>query len=381
MVQFERRYLKADQIDLIAKTATTQKVDIPRDKFIKAIILHQHGSFVTGTGEPDALDSKAVIPSVIDNLRLIRDGGQQIISADWDLLAKMDYVEKAGLPGHTVSAHDGTADTTHPWNSYIYLDFCVDPNDPEEAILEDDDGELMTLMLPAMNYSSLKLEVDVDTLTTTSMPGLFGGQLLDDGAAGGSPTIKTGVAKLDITLIEAFLEDDDPELTEDDVFEQRQTTITKYLKASQDEYPIDLTVGVLYRRLAMQIRDNAVPTQTRVSEYKVKQMSPVRWEILHELFISSQVEDMQEYHLPTSLECTQDLLETIGVGGSAAACVDTFMGVARGFTVVDFDNGRTLDGAKDFTDLKSGDIQLLLKTDGSVSATQDTVEILEQYVV
>lgn len=377
MVQFERRYMKADQIDLIAKTATTQKVNIPRDKFIKAMILHQHGSFVTATGEPDAGDTRAVVPSVIDNVRLIRDGGQQIISADWDLLGKMDYVEKAGLPGYNVNGSDGTADTTHPWSSFVYLDFSVDPNDPEEAILEDADGELMTLMLPAMNYSSLKLEVDVDTLTTTSMPGLFGGQVLDDGAAGGSPTIKTGVAKLDITLIEAFLEDDDPELTEDDVFEQRSTTIEKYLQASQDEYPVDLTVGVLYRRLAMQIRDNAVPTQSRVTEYKVKQMSPVRWEILHELFITSQVEDMQEYHLNKSMEVYRDLLNSEGT----VLVMDEFMGVARGFTIIDFDNGKTLNGAKDFTDLKSGDIQLLLKTDGSVSATQDTVEVLEQYIV
>lgn len=379
MVQFERRYLKADQINMVDKTATTQKIDIPRDKFIKAIILHQHGGLTYAASQPDLGDTQAVVPSLIGDVRLIRDGGQQIVSADWDLLAKMDYVEKAGMPGNNMPGAEATA---IDWDSFIYLDFAVDPNDPEEAILEDDDGELMTLMLPAMNYSSLKLEVDIDaSLLATTLAGLFGGQIINDGAAGGTPTFTVGTGILDITLIEAFLEDDDPELTEDDVFEQRQTTITKYLQTSQDDFPIDLTVGVLYRRLAMQIRDNAVPTQSRVTEYKVKQMSPVRWEILHELLRTSQVEDMNEYHLPKSMEAEADIMNNSTLVTVSGIAFERFMGIARGFTIVDFDNGRSLDGSKDFTDLKSGDIQLQLKTDASVDATQDTVEILEQYVV
>jgi len=376
MVEFERRVLKTDRIDLVANTGKQVEVTLPRDKFIKAIILHQFGDYDAGTSpEPDAGDTRATVPSVVGDLNLVRDGGQHLISADWDLLAKMDYAEKAGMPMYQVPGAIDVAEQI--WHSSLYLDFAIDPNNPEESILQDEHGELMTMMLPAMNYSSLKLTVDVDaSLSATALAGLFGT----------APTIANATAYMDVTLVEAFLDSSDPELTEEDVFELRQTTITDvYGDNAIDEHPINLTVGVLYRRFAIQaLSAAATPASFTYSagviagtgtlkEYWVKQTSPVRWEIMHEMFDTSQQEDMQEYGLAASMEPRDDLI------GTGSANLTDFMGIAKGFTIVDFDNGRTLNGAKDFTDLKSGDIQAIFKTVGGGAGNQ--IELLEQYVV
>lgn len=376
MAKLERRTLRSDQLDLdlagasAPLTGKTKKIDIPRDKFIRRIIIRQHG--VLDLDDITAQPVPSIAPSLINHIRLIRDGSETILSADPARLMVMDYLEHGGQINHRIP-HKAIGDN-QSWQSTLVLDFMVDPNNPNEVFLYDESsGQIFTVMLPAMDYSSLKLELDFDTgLSDTGVAGLY------DVA----PTAISGAtAFVDITLEEVFLENGDPTITRDNVYELRTIETQKQLGTSLVNTPYELTTGVLMRRLAL-FQDDATggignperPQQNAplVDRFKLKQTSPISWTIVDEDFGSLQAQDLQEYNVRT-LE-----MRSIAAGNVVEEDRDT--GVALGFTVLDFDSGRDLVGALDLTGMKSGDIKLLMRTTGDATDS-DYLYVLEHYLI
>ena len=379
MAKIERRTLYSEQVNLITQSGKTVSVTIPRDKFIRRIELRQHGDIDLKTGSANAVPSPA--PSLISKIRLIRDGSETLISADPSYLMVMDYVEHGGTPNskipHSVSNVDSQS-----WYSNLSLDFMVNPSNPNEVFLYDQGtGKVFTVMLPAMDYSSLKLEIDVDTITATSLAGLYDTvpSNYDD-----------GTALLDITLEEVFMEKGDPVITRNDVFELRTIQNEKTLAESQDALPYEVTTGVLMRRIALFQYDDSLtarPAQEKnmdgthgllVERIKLKQTSPISWTMIDEHFEALQAQDMREYNV--------DSMESIymGVSGTANYYLvlpeDREVGIYKGFTVLDFDDGRNLVGSLDLTGMKSGDIKMFMKTT-AVATSSDKMYVLEHYMI
>jgi hypothetical protein len=382
MAKIERRTLYSETVDLITKASTTVKIDIPRDKFIRRIILRQHGDINLKTGSANAIPSPA--PSLIDKVRLIRDGSETIVSADPAYLMVMDYMEHGGsvnakIP-HTVSNVN-----SQTWYSSLSLDFMVNPMNPGEVFLYDEGtGQVFTVMLPAMDYSSLRLEIDVAANTATAMDGLY--DTVPSSYDGGT-------AELDVTLEEVFMEQGDPVITRDNVYELRTIQNEKTLEASADALPYEITTGVLMRRMALFQYDDSLSTNPKrpaqekdndgtygllVERVKVKQTSPISWTMLDEHFESLQEQDLLEYNV--------DSMEQIyaGVSGTANFYLvmpeDREVGVFKGFTVLDFDNGRNLSAALDLTGMKSGDIKMFMKTTAAAT-TSDKMYVIEHYMI
>ena len=375
MAKIERRTLYAETVDLIDKTGTTVSIDLPRDKFIRRIELRQHGDIdinVVGTPNP------ASAPSLISKIRLIRDGSETLISADPSYLMVMDYVEHGGSPSSKIPHTEVDDDQT--WYSNLSLDFMIDPMNHNEVFLYDQGtGKVFTVMLPAMDYSSLKLEIDIDSgLTTALVPGLYDAV----------PTTMTDITGLlDITLEEVFMEQGDPVITRNEVFELRTIQNEKALSPSQDALPYEVTTGVLMRRMALFQYDDdgfgnpARPLQDEdgvelVSRFKLKQTSPISWTMRDEHFGAMQAQDILQYNV--------DTMETSYISVDTKVTVlpeDRDVGIFKGFTVMDFDDGRNLVGALDLTGMKSGDIKLFMKTTATCVAADDKIYVLEHYMI
>ena len=378
MAKIERRTLYAETVDLVAKMGTTVSIDLPRDKFIRRIELRQHGDIDIDTLGTTLVPAAA--PSLIGKIRLIRDGSETLISADPAYLMVMDYVEHGGSPSSKIPHIDVANNQT--WYSNLSLDFMVNPMNHNEVFLYDQaTGKVFTVMLPAMDYSSLKLEIDIDSgLTTSAAAGLY------DVA----PTTISGfTAELDITLEEVFMEQGDPVITRNNVFELRTIQNEKTLAASQDALPYEVTTGVLMRRLALfQFETGGYGTPARpaqnddgkelIERFKLKQTSPISWTMRDEHFGAMQAQDILEYNV--------DTMENVHVGitsTTANAIVlpdDHDVGIFKGFTVMDFDDGRNLVGSLDLTGMKSGDIKLFMKTTAQADAT-DKIYVIEHYMI
>lgn len=375
MAKLERRTLRADQInvDLAGAsspfTGTTQKVDIPRDKFIRRMIIRQHGQLdITTLGTP----VPSIAPTLINHIRLIRDGSETIISVDPAYLMVMDYLEHGGEANRRIP-HKAVG-TGQSWQSTLILDFMVDPANPNEVFLYDQSsGQVFTVMLPAMDYSSLRLELDFDTgLSDTAVAGLY--DVAPD-------TIANATAYVDITLEEVFLEAGDPSITRNNVYELRTIQTQKKLGTSLVDTPYELTTGVLMRRLALFQSDASSTTKNPkrpeqnkelIDRFRLQQTSPISWTLSDEDFGSLQAEDVQEYNVST--------LEMRSIAAGNVVKEDRDTGVALGFTVLDFDSGRDLVGALDLTGMKSGDIKLLMRTTADATA-DDYLYVVEHYMI
>ena len=379
MAKIERRTLYAEQVNLVTYSDKTVSINIPRDKFIRRIELLQHGDLNLANEVMIGVPSPT--PSLIKKIRLIRDGSETIIAADPSYLMAMDYVEHGGAPNNKIPATLINT-TNQQWYSNLSLDFMINPMNENEVFLYDQaTGKVFTVMLPAMDYSSLKLEIDVDTVTATSMAGLY--DVVPTTQAGGT-------ALLDITIEEVFMEQGDPVITRDNVFELRTIQNELALLASQDAQPYEVTTGVLMRRMALFQVDSTTslnpkrPTQgiddgELIERFKLKQTSPISWTLRDELFRSMQAQDMREYNVDTM---EKEIVTTHTVGATILAPMTTDVGIMRGFTVMDFDDGRNLVGSLDLTGMKSGDIKLFLKTTSNVAAASaDTLYVLEHYMI
>ena len=380
MAKVERRTLYAETVDLVAQTGKTVSITLPRDKFIRRIELRQHGDIDIAAAETQAVPAAA--PSVIDRIRLIRDGSETLISADPSYLMVMDYVEHGGAPNAKIPSTE-VNQTSQTWHSNLSLDFMVNPMNSNEVFLYDEStGQVFTVMLPAMDYSSLKLEIDVDSsLSATAAAGLYD--------VDGSQAVAGFTAELDITLEEVFMEQGDPVITRNNVYELRTIQNEKSLEASADALPYEITTGVLMRRMALfQYDDSGYGLPKRpnqedvdkelVERFKLKQTSPISWTILDEHFGAMTAQDMREYNV--------DTMEKMNVGEGATTADqivvkdDRDVGIFKGFTVMDFDNGRNLVGAMDFTGMKSGDIKLFMKTTAEAT-TSDKIYVIEHYMI
>ena len=378
MAKVERRTLYAETVDLVGNEGKTISITIPRDKFIRRMELRQHGDIdITTIGSP----VPASAPSVIDKIRLIRDGSESVISADPSYLMVMDYVEHGGAPSSMIP-HTEDAQTSQTWYSNLSLDFMVNPMNSNEVFLYDQGtGQVFTVMLPAMDYSSLKLEIDIDSgLSASAAAGLY------DTA----PTTVAGfTASLDITLEEVFMEKGDPVITRDNVYELRTIQNEKILDASQDALPYEVTTGILMRRMALfQYDDSGYGNPKRpnqednalelIERFKLKQTSPISWTMRDEHFGAMQAQDMLEYNVKTM---EYEFVDVGSVTGDAIVLPeDRDVGIFKGFTVMDFDDGRNLVGSLDLTGMKSGDIKLFMKTTAEAT-TSDKLYVIEHFMI
>lgn len=383
MAKVERRTLYADTVDLVAKSDKTVSIDLPRDKFIRRIELRQHGNL--NLANEVMIGVPSPVPSAIKKIRLIRDGSEVLISADPSYLMAMDYVEHGGAPtSYIPSQHLNEA--SQKWYSNLSLDFMVNPANPNEVFLYDEGtGQVFTVMLPAMDYSSLKLEIDVDTITATDFSALYDVV----------PTTEAGLtASLDITLEEVFMEKGDPVITRDNVYELRTVQNELGLLASADAQPYEVTTGVLMRRMALFQDDVSVTAlnpsrplsevdgSELISRFKLKQTSPISWTMRDEHFGSMQAQDIREYNVGTMERRRDGQINSAADTLTTLEKLDGDVGIMRGFTVMDFDDGRNLVGSLDLTGMKSGDIKLFLKTTATVAAASaDKLYIVEHYMI
>jgi len=350
MVRFERRTLFAKQIDVDANLGKTVPVQIPRDKFIRNIILRlsgelrmQHATAIDFQGHEDNP------MTLIKNVKLIKNGGDTLRSVAMSRMYYMDCLEYGTPPERTKlpDVSSGT-DVTNSFVAVANLDFQINPRDKDESYLMDEEGNILCAMLPAHTYSSLDLEVEIGTAVDL--------EARDSAASGVTLTVQN--ATLDITLVEAFFEDADPELTEDEVVELVNQEIEVTNIQTEDERQIEPTMDCLIRRYAMftyggspLTRDNDV-----ISRYKIKQSSPVSWTERDVDWKAGQAEDKAEYGVE-SLESGYPIL--------------------KGLHVCDFDNNRTLQGALDAVGLKSGDLKIVCKT---TAGTGRKIVVVEQIV-
>ena len=379
MAKIERRTLYSDQVNLVTYSAKTVSIDLPRDKFIRRIELLQHGVYTTANEIQIAVPSP--VPSLIKKIRLIRDGSETIISAAPSYLMAMDYIEHNGAANSKIPVGLINTSKEH-WYSSLSLDFMIDPTNHNEVFLYDQTtGKVFTVMLPAMDYSSLKLEIDIETVTATSMPELFDVET--------TSALADGTALLDITLEEVFMEQGDPVITRDNVFELRTIQNELALKASADALPYEVTTGVLMRRMGLFQYDagstavcpyrplQGIDDGELISRFKLQQTSPISWTIRNELFRSMQAHDTRQYGVGTM---EKHAVTPHTAGDTHTQPMDTDVGIMRGFTVMDFDDGRNLVGSLDLTGMKSGDIKLYMKTT-SGAATTDKIYVLEHYMI
>ena len=381
MAKVERRTLYAETVDLVAKTNSTVSIDIPRDKFIRRIELRQHGDINLAAENMVAIPSP--VPTLISKIRLIRDGSESIISANPAYLMVMDHVEHGGATNSAIPSTESNLDS-QKWYSNLSLDFMVNPKNANEVFLYDSaTGQVFTVMLPAMDYSSLKLEIDVEAGLAANAAGSIYEVV---------PTTVLGfTAELDITLEEVFMEQGDPVITRDNVFELRTIQNEKTLVASQDALPYEVTTGVLMRRMALfqydasgvacPLRPNSeIDAGELVERFKLMQTSPISWTMRDEHFGAMQAQDIREYNVRT-MEHRSLGFEAVTQDGLIFED-DRDVGILRGFTVMDFDDGRNLVGSLDLTGMKSGDIKLYMKTTAAVVAGgADKLYILEHYMI
>lgn len=380
MAKIERRTLYAEQVNLVTYSDKTVSINIPRDKFIRRIELRQHGDL--DLADEVMIGVPSPVPSVIKKIRLIRDGSETIIAADPSYLMAMDYVEHGGAPNSVIPATIKNQ-ASQKWYSNLSLDFMINPMNENEVFLYDQaSGKVFTVMLPAMDYSSLKLEIDIDTITATDFSALYDVV----------PTTEANLtALLDITLEEVFMEQGDPIITRDSVYELRTIQNELGLLASQDAQPYEVTTGVLMRRMALFQDDvsitainpsrplSDIDSGELVERFKLKQTSPISWTLRDEHFGSMQAQDMREYNVDT-LEQGRVVGHT--VASNTLGKIDADVGIMRGFTVLDFDDGRNLVGSLDLTGMKSGDIKLFLKTTSTcAAASADKLYVLEHYMI
>lgn len=373
MAKIERRTLYSKTVDLVDQTGETVSIALPRDKFIRRIELRQHGDIdisTVGSLVP------AAAPSVISKIRLIRDGSEVVLSYDPSYGMVMDYLEHGGAVDAKIPYIEAT--TSQTWHSTLSLDFMINPTNPNEVFLYDQaTGKVFTVMLPAMDYSSLNLEIDIDSgLSATAAAGLY------DSTSGA--TLAGFTADLDITLEEVFMEQGDPVITRNDVYELRTIQNEKALTASQDALPYEVTTGVLMRRMALFQYDASGygnpkrPNQEDdgeelVERFKLRQTSPISWTMIDESLGSLQDQDTREY----MVQPMEKVLKTAGTVMNE----DRDVGIFRGFTVIDFDSGKNLTSALDLTGMKSGDIKLYMKTTSAVAASGDKLYVLEHYLI
>ena len=369
MVKVEKRTLRSKQVNLITYTGTTQRIELPRDKFVRRIYLRQYGDLdidTLGTPVPSP------VPSLISKIRLIKNGSETIVEGDPSWLMAMDYVEHGGAPNNTVP-HKKIGDSQY-WQSTLVLDFMINPMNENEFFVKNPmTGKIITVMLPTSIYSSFVLEIDIDaSLATNALAGLYDTT---------PTTISDGTALLDITLEEVFREAGDVVITPNDVFELRTIQHQKALGVSLVDHPYEVTTGVFMRRIAMFQNDvgSGVGNPKRpaqgvpmVDRFKLQQTSPVSWNILDMDFGALQAEDMREYNVRTMER------RSIAAGNVVESDHDT--GVLAGFTMLDFDNGRNLYGGLDLVGMKSGDITLYMRTTAA-AATTDYIFMLEQYII
>ncbi len=339
MVRFETLTLDSQQLDVAANLGKLKTIAIESDKWIQQIILKLKGTFTTtDVGFANQQDNPM---GLLKEVQLVGEGGKGGTldihygvdgEHGFSRLYHEDTLEKAVIP-HRVTLASGAL-TAAAFAAVGVMDFRLDPRNEDEAILmlpqkavPQNRSPYTSALLPAWAFSKLNLNVRIGTHADLRT---------DAGTNNSFPA-----ATLDVSIRYAVLEPGDPDIPLENSIELVTTEQAPTNLTVKNNFAVYPTLGYLARRYMVSCYDtaNKVRVDDVISKYRVKQTSPVNWTSDDLNWEESQILDAREF----------------GIGSQESA-----KPFRAGISVIDFDNNRNLDKARNLAGLQSKDSFKLL---------------------
>lgn len=341
MVRFETVTLDSQQLDIAANLGKLKTIEIESDKWIQQIIMKLKGTFTTtDAGFAPQQDNPM---GLLKEIQLVGEGGKTGTldihygvdgEHGFSRLYHEDTLEKAVIP-HRITLGSGAL-TAAAFAAVGVMDFRLDPRSEDEAILmlppqaiqaNQLKNPYTSALLPAWAFSKLNLNVRIGTHADLRT---------DAGTNNSFPT-----ATLDVSIRYAVLEPGDPDIPLENSIELVTTEQQPTNLAVKSNFAVYPTLGNLARRYMVTCYDtaNKVRIDDVISKYRVKQTSPVNWTSDDMNMEESQIQDAREF----------------GIGSQESG-----KPFRAGITVIDFDNNRNLDKARNLAGLQSKDSFKLL---------------------
>lgn len=293
--------------------STTQSLRLPRDRFIRQIMIH--GQF-TNTVAAGAISYG--FQKLFTKIRVVASGNDQLVSVEGYRLWVMNkYMH--GCPLDFDHPINGDSSTTK--DVYFMLHFAMNEKNPFDA----------SALLPAHLLSSLDLYIDFGAVATY---------------IGTTPTT-TGTVY--VTVTECYMDKNESDslygANLSGLLKRYESDQVYAISAAVSDYSqnIDVPVGNRILKMGIFTETSSAYSDAVISKYRLKQMSPVDMEIHHSAWKESQQEDLISYQLGTGKWTTV-------VGKSA---------VEVGFTMYDPMQKSTF---LDTRGMKQGDLKLQFNT-------------------
>jgi hypothetical protein len=328
MVRFEYETLTAKAIDVAANLGKLKTIELPTNKWIQQIIIDLKGTFTTtDVGFAPQQDNPM---GLIKKVELQGEGGkngtyltQYGVDGEhgFSRLYHEDSLEKAMLPFRTILGSGAL--TAAAFRAVAVMDFRLNPRDEDEFIKQLPDGKYTTALLPAWAFNQLNLNLQLGDHTNLRT---------DAGTNNSFPT-----ATVTVTVKTAVLEESDPDIPIENTLElatlEQVHAADLSVMNNFDIYPV---LGHLARRYLIWTIDtaNKVRKNDVVSAYRVKQTAPINWQSDDISWDASQIQDAREY----------------GVSSQEAGYP-----FREGISVIDFDNNRDLEQARNLTGIPNKD--------------------------
>lgn len=266
--------------------STTQSLQLPRDRWIRQIMLrtrftHTYGtSIVAGTHNFHKIHTQ---------IRVVASGNDQLKAVEGYRLWTMNkYLHGcATMYDEPINSDSGTTKDV-----YFLLHFALNPANPFDY----------SALLPAHLLSSLDLYVTFGSVTTY---------------LGGAGTSTTGVTY--VTVTEAYIDRQEEDMlfgqNKEKLFKMYETEQVYAISAACADYSqyIDVPVGSRIKKLGIFTETSSAYSDAVIAKYRVRQMSPIDMELFHSEWLSSKQEDKLYYQLQEGKWTTvvgQDCTET-----------------------------------------------------------------------
>lgn len=292
-----------------ASTTVTLQNGLPRDRWIRAIMLH--------TQIVESNNSAGIATGLLNfhkAIRVVASGNDTLKNVNgYRLWAVNKYEHGCQLPFDTI----GSLDTGLTKNAYFELHFALNPKNPFDV----------SALLPAHLLSTLDLFIDLDALTTM----------------GAGFTLTSGYTE--VTVTECYTAADEENSIKKNLVklyevENVYSSIPSAVVSDYSQY-IDLQTGVRIQKIGVFTQTSSAYSNGVVSKYEIRQMSPVNTQLNHSEWYASQAEDKIFYGLTTNV------------------ATGYYEGLETGFTIYD---PEFKSGFLDTTGMKQGDIRIRFNT-------------------
>ena len=258
-------------------TATTQQLDIPRDRWIRSIMLRGKFTHTYGTAIPSV--GAYNFQQLFNKIRVVASGNDQLKAVEGYRLWTMNkYLHGTPMYYDLPTAGDSTTER----NVYFMLHFALNPANPFDY----------SALLPAHLLSSLDLYIDFGaTASYISTTGTLTGTVY-------------------ATVTEAYI-DKGEEISlfganKERLFKMYETEQVYAISAACSDYSqyIDIPVGSRIKKIGIFTTTSSLYSDAVISKYRFRQMSPIDMELFHSAWLESKQEDKIYYQLQEGLWTT-----------------------------------------------------------------------------